>query len=140
MPYLALILFLPWFLLMGALFWLFPRQPRDAARKRFDIVALAVAFVLSFGGMQWGYALGLADVGTGAIWKQVLATLVAYGAFLAVMFIAVVLRSWWLQRRNKTVGAPHGRELLRSDREYTQELAPMGRSYESRIVDGCRAR
>ena len=99
MPYLALILFLPWFVLMGALFWLFPRQPRDAARKRFDVVALAVALVLSFGGMQWGYALGLADVGTGAIWKQVLATLVAYGAFLAVMFIAVLLRSGWLQRR-----------------------------------------
>ena len=99
MPYLALVLFLPWFLLIGALFWLFPRQPRDAARKRFDIAALAVAFMLSFGGMQWGYALGLADVGTGAIWKQVLATLVAYGAFLMVMFIAVVVRTWWLQRR-----------------------------------------
>ncbi len=99
MPHLALVLFLPWFLLMGALFWLFPRQPRDAARKRFDIAALAVAFMLSFGGMQWGYALGLADVGTGAIWKQVLATLVAYGAFLMVMFIAVVVRTWWLQRR-----------------------------------------
>jgi hypothetical protein len=99
MPYLALILVLPWFLLIGALFRLFPRQPRDAARKRFDLAALAIAFVLSFGGMQWGYALGLADVGTGAIWKQVLATLVAYGAFLAVMFIAVVLRTRWLQRR-----------------------------------------
>ena len=99
MPHLALVLFLPWFLLMGALFWLFPRQPRDAARKRFDIAALAVAFMLSFGGMQWGYALGLADVGTGAIWKQVLATLVAYGAFLMVMLIAVVARTWWLQRR-----------------------------------------
>lgn len=99
MPYLALVLFLPWFLLIGALFWLFPRQPRDAARKRFDIAALAVAFMLSFGGMQWGYALGLADVGTGAIWKQVLATLVAYGAFLMVMLIAVVARTWWLQRR-----------------------------------------
>lgn len=99
MPYLALILFLPWFLLMGALFRLFPRQPRDAARRRFDLAALAVAFVLSFGGMQWGYALGLADVGTGTIWKQVLATLVAYGAFLAAMFVAVVLRGWWLQRR-----------------------------------------
>ena len=99
MPYLALILFLPWFVLMGALFWLFPRQPRDAARKRFDLVALAIAFVLGFGGMRWGYALGLADVGTGAIWKQVLATLVAYGAFLAVMFVAVLLRGWWLERR-----------------------------------------
>ena len=105
MPYLALILFLPWFVLMGALFWLFPRQPRDAARKRFDVVALAVALVLSFGGMQWGYALGLADVGTGAIWKQVLATLVAYGAFLAAMFVAVLLRSGWLQRREWGVGS-----------------------------------
>ncbi|MGH8026706.1 MAG: hypothetical protein ACREO0_08260 [Pseudoxanthomonas sp.] len=96
---LALILFLPWFLLLGALFWLFPRQPRTAARRRFDTVALLIAFVLSYFGMQWGYALGLADVGTGAIWKQVLATLVAYGAFLAAMFAAVVLRSWFLARR-----------------------------------------
>lgn len=101
MPYLALVLFLPWFLLLGALFWLFPRQPRNAWRRRFDLIALLAAFVLSFAGMQWGYALGLADIGTGAIWKQVLATLVAYGAFLAAIFIAVVLRSWLLARQPK---------------------------------------
>ena len=99
MPYLALILFLPWFLLLGSLYWLFPRQPRNARRKAFDLTMLAIAFVLSFIGMQWGYALGLADVGTGAIWKQVLATLVAYGAFLAAIFIAVVLRTWFMARR-----------------------------------------
>lgn len=98
MPYLALILFLPWFLLLGALFWLFPRQPRNPRRKAFDIAALVVAFVMSFVGMQWGYALGLADVGTGAIWKQVLATLVAYGAFLFVLTVAVPLRSLFLSR------------------------------------------
>ena len=100
MPYLALILFLPWFLLLGALFWLFPRQPRNPRRKAFDIAALVVAFVMSFVGMQWGYALGLADVGTGAIWKQVLATLVAYGAFLMVLTVAVLLRSVFLSRRD----------------------------------------
>ena len=98
MPYLAIILFLPWFLLLGALFWLFPRQPRNPRRKAFDIAALVVAIVLSFVGMQWGYALGLADVGTGAIWKQVLATLVAYGAFLFVLTVAVLLRSLFLSR------------------------------------------
>ena len=98
MPYLAIILFLPWFLLLGALFWLFPRQPRNPRRKAFDIAVLVVAFVLSFVGMQWGYALGLADVGTGAIWKQVLATLVAYGAFLFVLTVAVPLRSLFLSR------------------------------------------
>ena len=99
MPYLAVILFLPWFLLLGSLYWLFPRQPRTARRKGFDLAALAVAFVLSFIGMQWGYALGASDVGTGAIWKQVLASLVAYGAFLASMFMSVLLRAWWLQHR-----------------------------------------
>ncbi len=98
MPYLAVILFLPWFLLLGSLYWLFPRQPRNARRKGFDLAVLAVAFVLSFIGMQWGYALGAADVGTGAIWKQVLATLVAYGAFLIVLTLAVPLRGWWLSR------------------------------------------
>jgi hypothetical protein len=99
MPFLAVILFLPWFLLLGALFWLFPRQPRKARRSTFDAVTLILAFVLSVLGMRWGYALGLADVGTGAIWKQVLATLVAYGAFLFVLTVAIPLRSWWLARR-----------------------------------------
>ena len=100
MPYLAIILFLPWFLLLGSLFYLFPREPRTPRRRNFDLVALLVAFVLSFAGMQWGYALGLADGGTGAIWKQVLATLVAYGAFLIVLVVAVPLRSWFLARKN----------------------------------------
>ena len=90
MPYLAVILFLPWFLLLGSLYWLFPRQPRTARRQGVDLAALAVAFVLSFIGMQC--------VGTGAIWKQVLATLVAYGAFLFVLTLAVPLRGWWLSR------------------------------------------
>lgn len=99
MPYLAVILFLPWFLLLGALFWLFPRQPRTAWRKGFDIAVLVVAFVLSFLGMQWGYELGAADMRAGAIWKQVVATLVAYGAFLIVLTVAVPLRTWWLGRK-----------------------------------------
>jgi hypothetical protein len=40
----------------------------------------------------------LADAGTGPIWKQVLATLVAYGAFLGALLAAVALRAWWLRR------------------------------------------
>ena len=50
MPVLALILFAPWFLILSELFWLFPRQPRGAARLRFDIAAILVsllAFVAS---------------------------------------------------------------------------------------------
>ena len=95
MPYLAVILFLPWFLLLGSLYWLFPRQPRSARRQGFDLTVLAVAFVLSFVGMQWGYGLGAAEVGTGAIWKQVLATLVAYGAFLFVLIaVPIIIQSY----------------------------------------------
>lgn len=98
MPYLALILFLPWFLMLGTLFWLLPRQPRNARRKAFDLAALAVALALSFAGMRVGYALGAADLASGAIWKQVLATLVAYGAFLFALTLAVPLRGWWLRK------------------------------------------
>ena len=41
---LALILFLPWFAILGVLYWMFPRQPRTASRKLFDGVALLLAF------------------------------------------------------------------------------------------------
>lgn len=96
MPYLAVILFLPWFALLGSLYWLYPRQPRGLRRQSFDTGVLLVAFILSFGGMQWGFALGEADAGSGAIWKQVMATLVAYGAFLVVLLLALPLRTWFL--------------------------------------------
>ena len=99
MPYLAVVLFLPWFLLLGTLFWLFPRQPRSHRRRVFDVLALLVAFVLSVAGMYWGHALGAMDSASGPIWRQVLATLVAYGAFLMVLMVAVLLRAWWLARR-----------------------------------------
>lgn len=98
MPYLALILFLPWFMLLGSLYWLLPRQPRGTRRKLFDALVLLLALLLSFLGMQWGYALGAADLVTGTIWRQVLATLVAYGAFLIVLVVAVPLRAVLLAR------------------------------------------
>ncbi|WP_242102641.1 hypothetical protein [Lysobacter sp. M2-1] len=94
---LALILFLPWFLILGALFWLFPRQPRGATRRGFDLTALlgaAIAFVLS---VQWAHAS--ADPGYGRMWKQVFATSVGYGVFLAVLGLAFWLRGRWLRRR-----------------------------------------
>ncbi len=98
MPYLAVILFLPWFALLGSLYWFYPRQPRGLRRQSFDAGVLLVAFMLSFGGMQWGYALGAADAGSGAIWGQVMATLVAYGAFLVVLLLALPVRSRFLSR------------------------------------------
>ena len=93
---LALILFLPWFAILGVLFWFYPRQPRGAARRGFDLVALALALAASWIAMAWG--MRHADPNAGAIWKQVLATLTGYGAFLAVLGLAWPLRARLLRR------------------------------------------
>lgn len=96
---LALLLFLPWFLVLGVLFWLYPRQPRNTARRWFDALALAgasLAFVLA---VQWAH--GSADPGYGRMWKQVFATTVGYGVFLAALLAAFLLRRRWLRSREK---------------------------------------
>jgi hypothetical protein len=89
---LTLILFLPWFLILGVLFWFYPRQPRGAGRRGYDLAALVLALLASWAAMRWGMLN--ADANAGTIWKQVLATLTAYGAFLAVLGLA-----WWLRAR-----------------------------------------
>ncbi len=81
MAWLSLLLFLPWFLLLGSLYWLFPRQPRTARRRLFDSTTLVLAFALSIVSMLWGYRIGVVQPGAGPIWPQVLAVLYAYGAF-----------------------------------------------------------
>lgn len=86
---LALILFLPWFAILGALFWLYPRRVFDIAA----LVACAVGFVLS---VQWAHAS--ADPAYGRMWKQVFATSVGYGVFLALMLVAFLVRRRWLGR------------------------------------------
>ena len=96
MPYLALILFAPWFLILGALYWFYPRQPRTSARRAFDAVVLLLACGGSFYGMLWGYEVAIPM--TGAIWKQVLASLVAYGVFLGVLTAAWIVRPRLLRR------------------------------------------
>jgi len=91
---LALILFLPWFAILGVLYWLFPRQPRHAKRRWFDAGALALAVLAFVLTMHW--AMGSADPAFGAMWKQVLATAIGYGVFLAVLVAAFLLRRrWW---------------------------------------------
>jgi hypothetical protein len=93
---LALLLFLPWFAILGSLYWLYPRQPRPPARKWLDAGALAVAvlaFVLALhGGQAW------ADRGYGRMWQQIVGTSLAYGVFLAVLGIAFWVRLRWLRR------------------------------------------
>jgi hypothetical protein len=92
---LAMILFLPWFAILAALFWIYPRRgPRPAARNLFDAAALLLATAAGVLATWW--SIRHADPQAGAIWKQVLASTLSYGAFLAVMTAAVFLRGRWI--------------------------------------------
>lgn len=94
---LSLILFLPWFAILGALFWWYPRVPRHAARRVFDTGALLLALLAFVGSVHW--ALSHADPGYGRMWGQILATAIGYGVFLLVMLLAWLLRRRWLHCR-----------------------------------------
>jgi len=92
---LALILFLPWFAILAVLYWFYPRSvPRTAARRRFDLTMLALAFVASFVAGRWGYSIASTSIEAGPIWRQVLASLLAYKAFLVVMAVAWTWRGF----------------------------------------------
>ena len=93
---LSFLLFLPTFAIVGALYCAYPRTPRGARRWLADLAVLAVAGALSIAAMRWGFRAGS---GTGgALWRQVVATLLAYGAFLGVFCLALPLRAAWLRR------------------------------------------
>ena len=94
---LALLLFLPWFLILGVLFWMVPRQPRGARRVVFDLLSLGVALSAFLLSIHWAHAA--ADRGHGAMWAQILATAVGYGVFLAALAVAFVVRARVLRRR-----------------------------------------
>lgn len=96
MPYLAMILFSPWFVILGVLFAVYPRSPRTWTRNAFDLATLGLAGVGSFIGMRWAYLTASVTVGT--MWKQIFPTLVAYGIFLGVMAIALLARHRVLRR------------------------------------------
>lgn len=94
---LALILFLPWFLILGVLFWIYPRQPRGPARRAYDIISMVAALVAFVYSMYW--SIEIADPDYGRMWGQILATAIGYGVYLAVMTLAFFLRPLVLRAR-----------------------------------------
>ena len=97
LPILALILFAPWFLILSALYWWYPRQPRPRGRRYFDGLALVLAFAACVASLRWSH--GLADRSHGALWPQMLATSVGYAVFLAILGGAYWWRRHWLLAR-----------------------------------------
>ena len=96
---LTLILFLPWFLILSVLFWVYPRQPRTLARRAYDVVALLAALGLFLASVYW--AQGYADPAEGKMWKQIFATALGYAVYLAAMTVAFVLRWRWLRSASR---------------------------------------
>jgi hypothetical protein len=88
---LSLLLLLPWYLVLGIVYWRTRRKPANGAQRAFDAASLCVA-VLAAAAAGW-WSMHNADPAAGAIWKQVLASLAGYGAFLAVLAAA-----FWLRR------------------------------------------
>ncbi|TXK60969.1 hypothetical protein [Alkalisalibacterium limincola] len=87
---LAFILFLPWYAILAVVYWVYPRQPRTLLRWGFDVASLTLASLAAVAATQWSVLN--ADTTFDAIWPQVLATVVSYGAFLGVMTAAFFLR------------------------------------------------
>lgn len=87
---LALILFLPWYLVILIVYWRMRRTPARWPGRVFDLVAIAVSIVAAALAGPW--ALMHADDSIGSMWPQILATVVGYGAFLAVITLAALLR------------------------------------------------
>lgn len=94
---LTLILFLPWFLILAVLFWVYPRQPRGIARRLYDLAAILASLAVFVASLYWMHEV--ADPAHGRMWRQILSTAVGYGVFLAAMLVAVVLRMRLFRRR-----------------------------------------
>jgi hypothetical protein len=99
MRFLAILLLAPWLLVLGGLYWAYPKNlARTPSRRAFDVVALAlVAFVtVEFAMLGFDHATlpGENELGhmSGAIWQQVLPALYGYGAFTAALVLALLLR------------------------------------------------
>jgi hypothetical protein len=90
-PLLALILFAPWFVILGWAYWTYPKSHAvTAARRRLDVAALLLALVASAVAMYWAYFRPFDGVGT--MWPQVIATLAGYHVFVGVLAVAFFVR------------------------------------------------
>jgi hypothetical protein len=89
--FLALILFAPWFALLGWVYWSFPRSHAvTPARRRFDVTVLGLALAATIAAMLGAYRMPWTHAGS--LWPQVIATLAAYHAFLLVLFVGWLVR------------------------------------------------
>ena len=95
--WLAVLMFLPWFAIVAWAYTRLPRpRPGERPRGAYDAVVIALGLGLAVLGMRWGLP---AEHVYGELWPQVLATLLAYAAFLGVLLAGALLRARVLRPR-----------------------------------------
>ena len=107
MRYLAILLLAPWLLILCWAYWAYPKSlPRTSTRRIFDFVALLLAMIGAAQCAVIGFdmveppPIGQFGRASGGIWQQVLPALYGYGAFAAVLVLAMLLRYvCWGHRR-----------------------------------------
>lgn len=99
MRYLAIFLLLPWLLILCWGYWSYPRNiARSGSRRAFDLVALVVSLGAAVTCALRGFdAVQLPVIdqfgrASGGIWQQVFPALYGYGAFTAVLLLALIVR------------------------------------------------
>ena len=109
MRYLAILLLAPLLLILCWGYWAYPKSlPRTSGRRLFDVAVLLLALiaavrcaVLGFDTVELPAVDGFGRA-SGAIWQQVLPALYGYGAFAAVIVLALLLRhALWGRRRRR---------------------------------------
>lgn len=106
MRYLAILLLLPWLLILCWGYWSYPKAiARTAPRRVFDLLmltlALAAAVTCALRGFDAVRAPLIDQFGraSGGIWQQVFPALYGYGAFAAVLLFALIVRQLCWRRR-----------------------------------------
>jgi hypothetical protein len=107
MRYLAILLLAPLWLILCWGYWAYPKSlPAASGRRIFDFVMLLLALLAAVQGTLLGFDRAMLPVAnqfgrvSGAIWQQVQPALYGYGAFTAVLALAMLLRYViWRRRR-----------------------------------------
>ncbi len=86
---LSLILLLPWYVVLGWVFWRLTARRGGVARRLLALGVLVGAIAAAAGSGIWAFRH--ADPSAGAIWRQVLASAIGYGAFLGVLAAGCLL-------------------------------------------------
>jgi hypothetical protein len=99
MRYLALMLLAPWLIVLGWAYWAYPKALlKNVTRRSFDVLALVAAVAAAVQAAMTSFdavVIPAADKfgpKSGAIWQQVVPALWGYGAFVAVLVVALIIR------------------------------------------------